>query len=137
MRKVMRSAHYHDTDADEGKVFVRELIERFLKSGLLDDEVFARGRAASLHRRGNSAAMIRAKLKQKGLGDEDIQAALAARSEDAAEADFDAALHYAKRRRFGSFAITKPTPEQRKKQLASLARAGFSYDVARRALEER
>ena len=137
MRKVLRSAHHHGTDAGEGEAFVQDLIGRFQESGLLDDAVFARGRAASLHRRGNSQAMIRAKLRQKGVQDGDIKTALAALGGGGGGdgADLAAARHYAKRRRFGSFAAAKPTPEQRQKQLASLARAGFSYDVAKKALE--
>ncbi len=134
LRKVMRSAYAHDTDVAEGEAFVQDLIARFQSSGLLDDAVFAKGRAETLHRRGNSRRVIRAKLKQKGVADDDINTALAALG-NGGEAELAAALNYAKRRRFGPFATKKPTPEQREKQLASLARAGFSYDVARQVLE--
>jgi len=134
MRKVMRSAYVHDTDVAEGEAFVQDLIARFQSSGLLDDAVFAKGRAETLHRRGNSGRVIRAKLRQKGVADDDIDTALAALG-DGGEAELAAALNYAKRRRFGPFAVKKPTPEQRERQLASLARAGFSYDVAKKTLE--
>ncbi|MDA1023900.1 MAG: RecX family transcriptional regulator [Proteobacteria bacterium] len=134
MRKVARSAYVHDTDVAESEAFVQDLIARFQRSGLLDDAVFAKGRAETLHRRGNSGRQIRAKLRQKGVADDDIDTALAALG-DGGEAELAAALNYAKRRRFGPFAAKRPTPEQREKQLASLARAGFSYDVARRVLE--
>lgn len=134
MRKVARSAYVHDTDAGEGEAFVEDLITRFQSSGLLDDAVFAKGRAETLHRRGNSGRQIRAKLRQKGVRDEAIDTALAALG-DGGEAELTAALNYAKRRRFGPFAIKKPVPEQLQKQLASMARAGFSYNVAKKALE--
>ncbi len=157
MRKVLRSAHFHGTDADEGEARVKDLIKRYRASGLLDDTVFARARAASLHRRGNSARQIRGKLRQKGVADEDIETALAALQQEAGtgpspdrekqqeagdggkaggaeDIELAAALIYAKRRRFGRFAGKKPPPEQRQKQLAALARAGFSYDIARQVL---
>jgi len=134
MRKVARSAYVHDTDVAEGEAFVQDLITRFQSSGLLDDAVFALGRAEILHRRGNSGRQIRAKLRQKGVADEAIDTALAALGDDG-EAELTAALNYAKRRRFGPFAIKKPAPEQLQKQLASMARAGFSYNVAKKTLE--
>ena len=139
MRKVDRSAHYHGTDAEEGRAHVEGLIGRYLNSGLLDDAAYARSRAESLHRRGNSARMIRGKLRQKGVADEDIENALEARGkdggEDGGDAELQAAVNFARRRRLGPFAAKPPDGEQREKQLAALARAGFSYDIARRVVE--
>ncbi len=139
MRKVDRSAHYHGTDAEEGRAHVEDLIGRYLDSGLLDDAAYARSRAESLHRRGNSARMVRAKLRQKGVADDIIEAALEARGkdggEDGGDAELQAAVNFARRRRLGPFASQAAGPEQREKQLAALARAGFSYDIARRVVE--
>ena len=38
MRKVQRSAHFHGTDADEGRAMVERLVTRFARAGLIDDE---------------------------------------------------------------------------------------------------
>ena len=135
MRKVDRSAHFHGTDAAEGRAYVEDMIGRFMASGLLNDAAYARARAESLHRRGNSARMIRSKLRQKGVAQDVIGLALEALGEDAAETELAAAAAYARRRRFGPYAARKPSADQREKQLASLSRAGFSYDVARRVLD--
>ncbi len=135
MRKVDRSARFHDTDAEEGQVHVEDMIRRFMASGLLNDAAYARARAESLHRRGNSARMIRSKLRQKGVAQDVIGLALEALGEDAAETELAAAAAYARRRRFGPYAARKPSADQREKQLAALSRAGFSYDVARRVLD--
>ena len=135
MRKVDRSARFHRTDAEEGRAHVEDMIRRFERSGLLDDAAYARARAESLHRRGNSVRLIRGKLRQKGIAQDVIGMALEALGEDAAETELAAAAAYARRRRFGPYAARRPSADQREKQLAALARAGFSYDVARRVLE--
>ena len=132
MRKVMRSAKHHGTDVEDGAALIEAMIGRFLGSGLLDDWAYARTRADSLHRRGNSARVIRGKLKQKGVDDDVIAAALDARGEDP---ELTAAVTLAKRRRLGPFATKPPDGEQREKHLAALARAGFSYDVAQRVID--
>lgn len=137
MRKVMRSAQHHGTDPDEGRALIEDLIGRFLGSGLLDDRAYAKTRAAGLHRRGNSARVIRGKLKQTGVDDDAITAALDARgedNEDGEDPELTAAVTLAKRRRLGPFAIKPPEDDTREKHLAALARAGFSYDVARRVI---
>ena len=46
--------------------------------------------------------------------------------------EFDAARNLARRKKLG----TKPLPEQKIRDLAVLARAGFSYNIAKKALEE-
>ena len=132
MRKVMRSAKHHGTDVEDGAALIEAMIGRFLGSGLLDDWAYARTRADSLHRRGNSARVIRGKLKQKGVDDDVIATALDARGEDT---ELTAAVTLAKRRRLGPFAVKPPNGEQREKHLAALARAGFSYDVAQRVID--
>ena len=67
-----------------------------------------------------------------------IAAALDARGEDPEDGEdpeLTAAVTLAKRRRLGPFAAKPPDGEQREKHLAALARAGFSYDVARRVID--
>ena len=138
MRKVMRSAKHHGTDVEDGAALIEAMIGRFLGSGLLDDWAYARTRADSLHRRGNSARVIRGKLKQNGVDDDVIAAALDARGEDTEDGEdpeLTAAVTLAKRRRLGPFAGKPPNGEQREKHLAALARAGFSYDVAQRVID--
>ena len=135
MRKVERSAHFHGTDAEEGRARVEDLITRFETAGLLDDAAYARARAESLHRRGNSARVIRAKLRRKGVAGDDLEGALAALGADAGEPELEAARTFARRRRLGPFGAKSPSADDREKHLAALARAGFSYDVARRVVD--
>jgi len=141
MRRVDRSAQLHGTDRREGAETVDALVGKFLRLGLLDDATYARGRAASLHRQGKGARAIRMALMQKGVGDEDAAAALDALVEEAGteETDLAAALAYARRRRLGPYRGGAPDEavrtERRDRDLAALARRGFSYDVCRTVIE--
>ena len=49
MRKVHRSAQHHDTDPDEGQALVDDMIARFQRSGLLDDEAHATAQIGRAH----------------------------------------------------------------------------------------
>ena len=132
-RRVHRSAHYHDTDIEEGLDWVGDIVERFQRSGLVDDRLFAQARARSLLQRGNSTKTIRMKLFAKGVSSELIDDALSLLTEEAGEGgtvEQQAALRLAKRRRLGPFCDPSRRSENREKHLAALARAGFSYDVA-------
>jgi len=137
MRKVHRSAHHHGTDPDEGAALIDGLIDRYRRSGLLNDKAYAETRAADLHRRGIPLKGIRFKLKQKGLGDEDIAHAVHQLRTEIDDVDRTAAIAFARRRRLGPYGNldTKGRAETRDKQLATLARAGFDYETARTIID--
>lgn len=135
MRRVDRSARAHGTDREEGTATVEQIIERFRLSGLLDDRVYAEGRARSLHRRGVSGQGIRARLLAKGVAAADIEAALESLREETEEPDFAAAVAYARRRRIGPWRTRGDRAELRERDLAALARQGFDYDTIRRVID--
>ena len=137
MRRVEKSARAHDTDREEGAAFVEDIIARFRRSGLLDDRVYAEGRTLSLHRRGISTHGIRARLAAKGVGADDIDAALAMLRDETNDPDLTAAIAYARRRRIGPWRTRGDREERRERDLAALARQGFGYDIARRVIEAR
>lgn len=136
-RKVNRSCRFHGMSPDEFYPVIDVLITRYAASGLLNDKVFAESKVASLRRRGRSKQAIMANLTMKGLKKDTIQQALD-ETDDSAEAELIAAVALAKRKKIGAFR-KKPaqTPEKKKKDLAVLGRAGFSYDIALRALQYR
>jgi len=134
--KVARSAAAHGTDTEAGAAAVEALIGRLIAQGLLDDAAFARTKARSLHRRGGSARAIRGRLSQLGLGADLIEAAFAALAEDVGDAEFAAAVGYARRRRLGPYRSDPADREERRERdLAALGRRGFSYELARRIVE--
>lgn len=133
--KVARSAAEHGTDAAAGAADVEALIGELEGLGLLDDGLYARTKARSLHRRGNSARAIQAYLRGKGVELEAVEAALASLREDTAQPELTAALAYARKRRLGPYRAPEARAERRDKDLAALGRRGFSYDLARRVID--
>jgi regulatory protein len=129
LRRVRRSADLHGTDPEAGAETVEALIKRFLATGLLDDRAYAEAKSASLHRRGASSRAIAAKLGAQGLERGLIAAALSQNGDD-----LEAAASLARRRRLGPFRPEATRDANRQKDLATLARAGFSRSVAERVL---
>ena len=134
-RRVNRSAKHHDTDIEACASLIDDLIRRYLESGLLDDRVYARAQATSLNRRGKSVRTIRVALAQKSIPGSIIDETLDALSEELGEPDLAAAIAYARKRRFGPYRNPDTPSEKKEKELAALARSGFSYSMARRIIE--
>lgn len=139
LRRVEQSVRAHDTDPAEGHRLVDALIERFCRSGLLDDTAYAAGKARSLRRRGTSRVVIGRSLRAKGLSAEQVERAMAGLADEAAAAsgadsDVIAAARLAQRKRLGPFRAAARA-DARNRDMAALARAGFSYDVARRTID--
>ena len=135
MRRVYRSSAHHGSSVDEGKALVDEVVSRLQDLELLNDREFAGAQAISMHRRGNSQRAIKIKLYQKGLGKDDIDAAVRALEEEFEDIEFIAAATLARRRKLGPYRDGKLRKELYEKDLAALARAGFSYYIAKQVIE--
>jgi regulatory protein len=127
-RKIMRRCKLRGEAAEPFYALIPPLIARYVESGLLDDARYTQAKVASLRRKGSSARMIAAKLGQKGVGRELIVQQIEADE----TSELDAARNLARRKKLGK----SDTPEQKMRDLATLARAGFSYNIAKKALEE-
>ncbi|GJL85367.1 MAG: hypothetical protein DHS20C02_11420 [Micavibrio sp.] len=135
LRKVRKSCmHHEDQDFDACAALVNQLADKFEQTGLLDDAAYVRGMVTSLRRRGLSQRAIVAKLAQKGIEQDTTLHALGAHDRDFApggdsDAEKRAALIFCRRKKIGPFATNgKKTHEQ---FMATLARAGFSFDTVR------
>jgi regulatory protein len=137
LARVARSVRVHGTDPGAGATAVEALIVRLSDLGYLDDSAFALAMARRLFRRGTSLYAIRARLRAKGVGAEDADAALAALAENAADPDLAAGLAFARRKRLGPFRPEAEREAKRPKDLAAFTRAGFGLDLARRVVDAR
>ena len=105
---------------------VSALIERFVAAGYIDDAGFARGRAASLHRRGYGDRRVEQALRGAGIAEE-VRASVQGDETESRRAAFV----LARKRRFGPFGDASSDPAKRQKQLAAMLRAGHPLDSAR------
>lgn len=141
-RKIDRSCEFHkDQNKQDCLALLDTLILKFQDTGLLNDAVYTRGMVQSLRRRGSSSRMIHARLSAKGLGNALIGDAIQAHAGDCADgedgrnAELDAAIRLARRKRIGPYAQDKnPDEKTCRKWLSMMARAGFSYDMAKNIL---
>lgn len=101
----------------------------------LDDVGFAQARAVTLHCRGRATRIIEQDLRRAGLPVAAIEGACRALVELAPEPDLTAAIALARKKRLGPFARGPLDDGARRRQLALLARAGFSFAVARRIVD--
>lgn len=111
---------------DEGEPDIGELVQRYIGLGYVDDEAFARTKAASLLRRGYGPRRVEQALGAAGIA-QDIRVRM--RAGEGAERS--SALAMARKRRFGPFGAEHTDRALRERQIAALLRAGHSLDSAR------
>ena len=90
-----------------------------------------------MRRRGSSRRGATARLAAKGVPREVVAAVLEAEREAHPEEDSEeaAAWAYARRRRLGPYRLPDKRADHRERDLASLARQGFPFSLARRIVE--
>lgn len=113
---------------------VQQLVARYERSGILNDGRFAETSIRSLRQRGLAERAILHRLSAKGLEAATVREALQRVDADQSQPELEAALRFVKRKRLGPHRTKAATANDRRKDLAALARAGFSYEVAQRAL---
>lgn len=133
-RKIARScAENADQDINECSLMLETLIQKFLRAGLLNDEIYAQQTVASLRRRGASSSAIKSNLRKKGVDPAKAHAAIRQHDEmtDTENSELLAAIRFAKRKKLGPFSAGEKT---REKSMSAYARGGFNYETARRVL---
>ncbi len=122
---------------------IDRLVEQHKASGVINDEAFAAMKVGSLRRTGRSARRITQTLAMKGIKVDATGRALASYEQDeGGDQEMKAALFLAKKKKLGRFAPPLPhtmeaalLSKQKNKEVAMMARAGFSFDVIRKVLE--
>ncbi len=131
-RKIKRSATAHpETDINESFKLLDEVIAKFVELGFLDDGALAKGLTYSWTQRGWSHRKILATLNQKGISASIIES-MAEEDAPSSADDFTAALRWIRKKRLGAYSTKQE--DQQDRWLSSLARAGFDFETARRAL---
>lgn len=117
---------------ESARAAVDAVVRRLADAGAINDAAFADNRARSLVRSGQSTRSVQMRLVAKGVAPDVAR--------DASRTDTDtelaAALVLARKRRIGPYrAAEQAEPAVRMKEMALLARAGFSRDVVEHALD--
>lgn len=134
LRKVDRSLRFHGGDRAEALQWVDALTDKLIRNGLINDQAYAGQKAQSLRASGRSARVIAQKLRMKGVAPEIVSQKLA---EATAEVSEDAAARiWARKKRLGPFRRdAQSRQENRQRDLAALARAGFSFATAKKIID--
>jgi regulatory protein len=105
--------------------------DRMVVLGYVNDAAFAEARARGLQRRGMGAGRVRASLSAYGVGSDESAAALSDLE------PVQAAIDFARRKRFGPFGPPVTDPKARQRQMGAMARAGHPPRLARDILMAR
>ena len=108
---------------------IARVMQRLLEAGYLNDTHFSERWAASRSLKGMGARRIKMELRSKGIDTQKIDLTLSALDESDI---FEGAVNAARKAARGK---DVNIPGDRQKILASLARRGYDYSMARRALE--
>lgn len=118
--------------AGEEAADVPALVRKHVEAGHIDDDAYARMRSTGLTARGYGARRVAQVLHADGLAAE-----VRDNNAPGEREQRRAVLRYARRRRFGPFAVKQADQALREKHLAAMVRAGHSFDHARIALDAR
>jgi regulatory protein len=136
-RKIDKSCYYHkEQDPQDCLKLLDETAAKFQELGLLDDSAYLKGMVTSYRRRGLPARQITLRLRQKGYSTQAVEDALQVHDVDEYQSengDYSAALIFARKKRLGPFDLTQSKPFE--KSIASMARAGYSFQVAEKILK--
>ena len=138
-RASMMDKDFADDKESKKNLFeeIEIIIAKHKKTGAINDKSYAEMKVASLRRSGKSARYITQSLRQKGVDSDLIERALVPEEdENPQDVERAAAVKLARRRRLGPFrkAGVGDDPKLRTKEFATLVRAGFSFDVAKKVL---
>lgn len=130
-RRVESEAYKNKTTLpDETLEWIEEVLQKLIHLGYINDTNYIYNRIRALSESGKSLYFIRQKLRHEGFSFEFIDKIIRTCS----QTDLERAIRFVQRKKMG---YLRPVDKQHlylKKDLATLARAGFSYSIARNAL---
>jgi regulatory protein len=132
LRRAKKSSFYHELDMEEVKGWIREVIDFAKEYSFVDDERYTKNKVRNLMARGNSVKQIIQKIMQKGVSKDLIEQEIEKISKQKdVDINLIQAIKYAKKKKLGVFSTKERTKEKNVKDFASLARAGFNYDIVK------
>lgn len=134
-RKIINSCRHHiDQDLESCFELLEKIIENFKRVDLLNDETYAQGKINSLRRSGQSTKSVIQKMQVKGINQEMTQEMLRKFEDRDENSELNAALIFARKKRIGPYTNFEKEFDYTK-QLAAMARAGFSYEISAKIIK--
>lgn len=132
-RRIDKYAFFDkDYKKEQAYVWADEIVDECCNKNFVSDERFAEFKVSSYLRAGKPKRYIEQKLKQKGIDNKTIEKIF----DNTEYNEQDVALNFAKKKKIGRF---REDLDKRKefyqKDLATLVRAGFSFDIAKDILD--
>lgn len=133
--RVLNQSDQNDINLNEIETWIYEIIAKCVKHGLVNDRLYAESKMNSYSLLGNSLASIKNKLRSKGVPQDIISDVINEAISNTPDINFKSAIKYAKKRRFGPFRIHEVNETKLDKELAAMARAGYSYSESIKILK--
>ena len=137
-RKIDKSlAHHQEPPREDCLQWLQSITAELADLGYLNDDLYLTAMVRSYRRKGLALKAIQAKLIPKGFSGSTIQDAVQnidAENENT-HGEYEAAKIFIRRKKLGAYDEKNRFSEEQ--SLGKLARAGFSYDIAKKILEHK
>ena len=133
--RILEEDENRDEKLNEASDWIKEVVKKCVEYGLVDDKLYGQARINAFLNAGNSIPVIKNKLRAKGVPIDIINQLIGGITVNNPNVNLKSSIKYIKKRRFGPYRIREPRENTDKKEQASMARAGFSYDETMRVLK--
>ncbi|MBE6449718.1 MAG: RecX family transcriptional regulator [Alphaproteobacteria bacterium] len=115
--------------------WISKIVLKMQDLGYIDDMRYIENTVRRLQNNGKSMHYILNKLKQDGLSSDLLDTFLQENTSNTFQTDLQSAQRLVYKKKLGCFRNKELQKQMYQKDLAVLARAGFSYEIAKKALE--
>ena len=134
-RRLMTAERRGEEIPNEAPAWIEKIIAQMVDLGYIDNNRYAENTFRRLTEAGKSVRSIAYKLKQAGLEEDMLSDLIEEQETTSGELDLTSALKLVKKRKLGVYRPESQRALYAQKDLAVLGRAGFSYEIAQKALK--
>lgn len=134
-RRLMTAERRGEEIPNEAPAWIEKIIAQMVDLGYIDNNRYAENTFRRLTEAGKSVRSIAYKLKQAGLEEDVLSDLIKEQETTPGELDLTSALKLVKKRKLGLYRPESQRAAYAQKDLAVLGRAGFSYEIAQKALK--
>lgn len=135
-RRVFKAKRDEQEVDENASAWIESIVQKMQDLGYVNDERYAQNQFRILSNAHKSVRYIVQKLKQDGIDEERIRDLFESQEQSTDELDLNAARLLISKKKIGKYRSVENRKLMYQKDLSALGRAGFSYDIARQALQE-